>query len=69
MANLSARGPVALFVDDVHWADAPSLRFLAHLLRRMEGLRIVLVVALRPSEPGAPQALLTRSDSTRWRRS
>jgi len=58
IANLSARGPVALVVDDAHWADAPSLRFLAHLLRRMEGLRIVLVVALRPSEPGAPHALL-----------
>ncbi len=58
MANLSARGPVTLFVDDAHWADSPSLRFLAHLLRRMEGLRIAVVVALRPSEPGAPDALL-----------
>lgn len=58
MANLSTRGPVALFVDDAHWADSPSLRFLAHLLRRMEGLRIAVVMALRPSEPGAPDALL-----------
>jgi DNA-binding CsgD family transcriptional regulator len=57
-ANLSVRGPLALFVDDAHWADSPSLRFLAHLLRRMEGLRIAVVVALRPGEPGAPDALL-----------
>lgn len=58
LADLSARGPVALFIDDAHWADSPSLRFLGHLLRRMEGLRIAVVVSLRPSEPGAPDELL-----------
>ena len=58
LAELSAREPVALFIDDAHWADSPSLRFLGHLLRRMEGLRIAVVVSLRPSEPGAPDELL-----------
>src|SRR5207245_5364409 len=28
-ANLAAERPVALVVDDVHWADRASLRFLA----------------------------------------
>jgi AAA ATPase domain len=31
-ANLAARHPVALIVDDAHWADGASLRFLAFLL-------------------------------------
>jgi predicted ATPase len=30
-SNIAARNPLAIAVDDVHWADAPSLRFLAFL--------------------------------------
>ncbi len=56
--NLATQQPVAIFVDDAHWADPPSLRFLGHLLRRIEGLPVAMVVALRPNEPNAPQALL-----------
>jgi AAA ATPase domain len=53
-ANLCAQGPVMLCVDDVHWSDAPSLRFLAYLLPRLEGLRLVVLVGLQaPAEPGA----------------
>lgn len=57
-ANVAARGPVVIFVDDLHWADPPSLRFLSHLLRRIDGLPIAMVLALRPSEPNAPHTLL-----------
>ena len=31
-ANLAAAGPLCLVVDDAHWADAASLRYLAFLL-------------------------------------
>jgi DNA-binding CsgD family transcriptional regulator len=58
VANLCARGPVALFIDDAQWADTPSLRFLAHLMRRVVGLPLAVVVALRPGEPGTPHALV-----------
>jgi len=34
VANLG--GPLVLAVDDAHWADAPSLRWLAHLAARVE---------------------------------
>jgi predicted ATPase len=37
-ANLVQAGPVALVVDDCHWADAPSLRFLAYVSARCEAL-------------------------------
>lgn len=47
-ANLASRRPLALLVDDAHWADAASLRFLAYVGRRLDGLPILLVVAARP---------------------
>ena len=37
-----------LSVDDAHWADASSLRFLAFLVPRLQELRIALLVAARP---------------------
>jgi predicted ATPase len=47
-ANLAASRPVVLSVDDAHWADASSLRFLAFLMPRLQELRIALLVAARP---------------------
>ena len=41
-------------MDDAHWLDSPSARFLAYLADRLEDAPILLVVALRPKEPGAP---------------
>jgi DNA-binding CsgD family transcriptional regulator len=57
-ANLAADGPLYIAVDDAHWADAPSLRFLAFLLPRIEELDVALVVATRPREGGTDAALL-----------
>ena len=51
-AKLSERRPVALIVDDAHWADPESLRFLVHLARRLEGLPVLLAVATRPPSDG-----------------
>ncbi len=57
-ANLAERGPLLLTLDDLHWSDAPSLRFFSYLVRRLEGLPIIVVAALRPDEPGADAELL-----------
>jgi predicted ATPase len=38
VVNLAARGPLLIAVDDAHWADEPSLRWLAYLARRLDGL-------------------------------
>jgi DNA-binding CsgD family transcriptional regulator len=48
-ANLAAARPLVIAVDDAHWADLASLRFLAYLAPRVEGLALSLLVALRPS--------------------
>jgi DNA-binding CsgD family transcriptional regulator len=57
-AALAEEEPLLVLVDDAHWADAPSLRFLDFLARRAAELPLLLVVALRPSEPGAEHDLL-----------
>jgi DNA-binding CsgD family transcriptional regulator len=50
-ANLSAARPLLLAIDDAHWADESSLRWLTYLARRLDGLKLVLLVALRPGDP------------------
>lgn len=45
-------------VDDAQWADAPSLRFISFLAARLQGLPVVLLLALRPFEPGVVNTLL-----------
>jgi DNA-binding CsgD family transcriptional regulator len=57
-ASLASERPLVLTVDDAHWADAPSLRFLAFLLPRLEELSLALVVATRPEAEGAAVPLL-----------
>ena len=57
-ANLSAARPLLLAIDDAHWADEPSLRWLTYLARRLDGLNLVLLVALRPGDPAFANATL-----------
>ena len=53
-ANLSASTPLLIAIDDAHWADTASLKFVHYLARRLEGLPILLVLALRSTHPEAP---------------
>jgi DNA-binding CsgD family transcriptional regulator len=49
---------VAMVIDDAHWADRLSLRFLAYLADRNTELPIAIILAARAGEPSAdPQAL------------
>ena len=57
-ANLAARRQLLLTVDDLHWCDLPSLRWLAYLLPRIEGLDLLVVVGLRGEERGEDSALV-----------
>ena len=58
VANLAALQPVVLAVDDAHWADQASLRWLAYLAPRAGDLGVSLLVALRPADPAADAAAL-----------
>ena len=57
-AELSERAPVLLAIDDADRADQASLRFLAYLAPRLEGLPVAVVLARRPAQPGAGPQLL-----------
>jgi DNA-binding SARP family transcriptional activator/DNA-binding NarL/FixJ family response regulator len=56
--NLSGDHPLVLAVDDLQWCDAGSLRFLGYLVRRLEGLRVLIAATLRTGEPFDDAALL-----------
>ena len=58
VANLAASGPLLIAVDDAHWADEPSLRWLAYLASRLEGLAAGMLVAWRQGDPAAMEAPL-----------
>ncbi len=47
-----------MIVDDVHWSDRPSLRFLVYLAHRLADKPIVLIVAVREGEPAADRQAL-----------
>ncbi len=56
--NLAEQQPVVLAVDDVQWCDTGSVRALAFLLKRLDGLRVLVVATLRTGEPHDDEALL-----------
>jgi DNA-binding CsgD family transcriptional regulator/tetratricopeptide (TPR) repeat protein len=58
VVNLSELIPVAMLIDDLHWVDDLSLRFLAYLADRLEDLPVVLVMAVRSGDPGAESDLV-----------
>ncbi len=45
--NGCALRPLALVVDDAQWCDRPSLRFLAYLAGRLDGLRVLVLLGVR----------------------
>jgi len=51
---------VLVVVDDLHWADQASLRFLLYLADRLAGLPVALVLSWRAAEPGAGADRLAR---------
>jgi hypothetical protein len=57
-ANLASVRRLLIAVDDVQWADEPSLRWLAYLASRVEGLAVAVLVALRPGSSGSLGASL-----------
>lgn len=58
-SNLCER-PTAIVVDDLHWADTASLRFLAYLQPRIQALQLLALTALRTGEPTENELLLAR---------
>lgn len=48
LERLADDSPVGLFVDDIHWADAPSLALLGYLIPSLAALPVLLIGTYRP---------------------
>jgi len=63
---LAAEAPLALVVEDAHWADPELLAFLSHLTEHTRGVPIVLVVTARPEFAAkAPELAIKSRAATR----
>jgi tetratricopeptide (TPR) repeat protein len=63
---ISAQFPVAIFLDDLHVADGPSLELLQHIARSSRGIRLLVVGTYRDVEVGPHHPLeAALSDLTR----
>ncbi len=49
-ANVAFQQPTLVAIDDLHWADTPSLRWLLYLTRRLEGVPLLVAAGTRPPE-------------------
>lgn len=58
-ANIAVDGPLALIIDDLHWCDRASVRFITYLERRLEGLQVLVATATRNGEPKAETRLIS----------
>lgn len=48
VAALASERTLVLLIDDAHWLDAPTVRWLDHLRARVAEMRLLIVVAVRP---------------------
>jgi DNA-binding CsgD family transcriptional regulator len=61
-ANLTEERPLLVLVDDAHWVDAQTLRFLAYLGARSADLPLLLLLAVRTGESDDPRLAELESD-------
>jgi DNA-binding SARP family transcriptional activator len=57
LLRLSRHTPLAVILDDVHWADVPSLQLLSFLAAALEDDRILVVATYREAEVATTPAL------------
>lgn len=48
--NISQHGPLCLLIDDLHWADPPSLQLLQYLSQKIKDQPIMIVCTYRPED-------------------
>ncbi|MGO8918596.1 MAG: AAA family ATPase [Stellaceae bacterium] len=71
LVALSARRPMLVVFEDLHWMDATSLELLGVLIERVARLRVLLVITARPefSLPWPSHAHVTTMTLSRLNRS
>ena len=56
---IAAQAPLLLKIEDIHWSDASTLDWLAHVARRPEPARLMLLATFRPAVAAAIKADLS----------
>ena len=59
LATLARLRPLALFLDDLHWADADTLAVVSRLVQRLDELPLFLLLAYRSDDLPENEALAT----------
>ena len=57
VVNLTDEGPLLIAVDDAHWVDSMSLRFVSYVAHRLDDLPVLLLVATRPTGDGGDEEI------------
>ncbi|HMI92305.1 MAG TPA: AAA family ATPase, partial [Polyangiales bacterium] len=65
-AAVAEREPIVLVVDDAHWLDPSSLRFVGYLGARVRDLPVAIVAAVRSGEPEASGRVLRELGLHPW---
>ncbi len=60
LRRLAVDRPIALILDDLHWAQLPTLALLEHVLIGCADVRVLVVVTFRTTEPDRSDELATR---------
>ncbi|HEY7546295.1 MAG TPA: protein kinase, partial [Blastocatellia bacterium] len=50
LQDISERRPIALFFDDLHWADASTIDLLSFVAGKFDTLRVLVVATYRPTD-------------------
>lgn len=58
LTDAASRAPLVLLLDDLQWADPPSVLLLGHVLSAVESARVVIVAVYREEDLAADHGLL-----------
>ena len=50
LRDVSARVPLVIVLDDLHWADKPTLQMLSHIAREIGHARVLLLGTYRDTD-------------------
>ena len=58
LASMSVHGPVLILLEDLHWADSPTLSLLKHVVSESGEARIMLLLTFRDTDVDRDHPLL-----------
>jgi class 3 adenylate cyclase/DNA-binding CsgD family transcriptional regulator len=68
LAGAADRAPLLLWLDDLHWSDAQSIRLLKYLARNLSGRRVIIVGTYRDVDLDSQHPLSAALQSLRRER-